>query len=124
MEKFDARSFQPRFIVAVFLAEVDHGADAMNLGEMRRAIDRETAADGKLIRQPMEIEIPRVLIVGRGHEASLFFIFVLSIFFFIFELLLFCGDYCCFDCLYREQQSFKTVPRSVMSHSKAEPTRA
>ena len=64
MQEVDARGRKRLHVVAVFVAEVDYGADAMRLGKARGMLNREAAADRELVRYPAEIGPPFVRLLG------------------------------------------------------------
>jgi len=58
MQEIDSSGPQQGLVVAVFLAKVDDGADAVVPGEQRGMLDRKACADGEILRQPMQIRTP------------------------------------------------------------------
>ena len=72
---------QHRLVVAILFAQIDDRADPVLSGKLAGTLDWEAAADGDVVREPVEIGSPLAL---AAH--SFFFIFSLhSIFFFIFS---------------------------------------
>jgi hypothetical protein len=76
VKELDPSAFENRLVVAIFLAQIDDGADAETVGELGRKVGREAAANRQLLRQPMKIK-PAVV----AH--IIFFFNIPIIFFFI-----------------------------------------
>jgi tRNA (mo5U34)-methyltransferase len=109
MEQIDADGPKLRFIVAIFLPQINDCLDAVPLTKLTSALDRKAAADRQALGDPMKIRTPF------AAQGSIFFFNLCMIFFFIDEQR---GRYCCFSLqllLFQqsitEQQSFTTVPR-------------
>ena len=84
MQQIDSRFAKPLLVVAIFLPQVDDGADSMIAREVDCTIDGKATADCKLLRQPMEIGSPRIPLVSHGMN---FIFFFLTIFFIFFSIL-------------------------------------
>jgi hypothetical protein len=74
------------FVVAILRPQVDHRCDPVLLREFRGAFDREAAADGKLLAEPVEIRLPT------AAHGIFFSELAIIIFFFIRPTLVFTAD--------------------------------
>jgi hypothetical protein len=63
MQKFNSRRAQPPVVVAILLPKVDDGTDTVLARKLARPLDREAAADSKLLGQPVEIRFPPRLLI-------------------------------------------------------------
>ena len=87
MQEVDPGSTKPLLVVLIFLTNIDDGPDPVFAGKLLRAFYREAAANGEIVREPVEVRCPRVL--GAIHRVVFIFIFFTTItFFFIISLAL------------------------------------